>query len=898
MKNLKKVLALVLAVVMIMGTVAVASAKDYKDVKSYDEYAAAIDILSSLNILDGFEDGEFKADETLNRAQAAKIVALVHNAATTGTIKGAEKIADLYANAQNPFVDCNDSWALPYINYCRITGLADGMTATTYEPTRKLTGVQWLKLMLTTLGFDTAKEGYTGTGWDVNVLNRANEIGLLNGLADGWKGIDNIKRGEAAQILVNALQKYLVEYGQLIKSYGDTTKGTQDKPIKASFVSNEQVNKTGTTLGGKMNVTIVRMYDVFGRPGMKWAYGAWSKFYMDAPLASYTTAVSDCDLLVAAGYDRNSKETMTYDEFVNGQLTTNKKLTHVGKACYGTAHGDTGALVQLFKVDGNYIVTRIDTYLTKVTAVATNAAHGNNGGSSTFTVYPAYASKFDNNTSTYTISGLYSYARNSYVLAYVSLDVAKAGTAYAGKIYTADTVVATSATETASSGVYGITEYTNTAFVPVKVAESKAQKLTGRALNGASAAGTTTSYVTGAQLTVDGTQTPTAAKYGLDEANVDGTPFDAINGTYTFFRDQYDNLIGDTKIGTEYSYGVVTGIVWITNGASYSDAQYASAGFVKAGAEEVTDVKVVKAGINGAAVKDLAGTESAVEGSIVAGTVSTVKTLNNYYTNNFTGNKLAVVKYSESDGSYTLHYNDSTVFDMTTATEISATKPMIETGFIADENTVFTVRTGANTYKSFTGIKNVPTIKNADIVAVRETESSFVSFVYVDARNAIFAGSSTVAYVYAPAVTYEENGTYYTYHNIFINGEKTSINVPKSINGVEQNYLFTTVSGLYKLGYNADATQVISVENINSTMVSDVIASVSGYVVRAKSDQAKSFNAENAKIYFLVELGSSIVDVEVKTVEDLAGAVGCTFEYTYSTNAWNADVVYVHVPLD
>ena len=151
MKNLKKVLALVLAVVMIMGVVSVASAKTYKDAdaEAFKNYADAIDALSSLNILDGFEDGEFKADRTFNRAQAAKIVAIVHNAATNGKIKDQTAISALYSNAQNPFVDCNNSWALPYINYCRITGLADGMTATTYAPKRELTGVQWLKLMLT-----------------------------------------------------------------------------------------------------------------------------------------------------------------------------------------------------------------------------------------------------------------------------------------------------------------------------------------------------------------------------------------------------------------------------------------------------------------------------------------------------------------------------------------------------------------------------------------------------------------------------------------------------------------------------------------------------------------------------------------------------------------------------
>ena len=885
MKNLKKVLALVLAVVMIMGTVAVASAKDYKDVKSSDNYAEAIDILSTLGILDGFEDGTFKADGKLTRAQAAKIVAIVHNAATTGTIKGAAAVADLYSNAQNSFVDCNDSWALPFINYCRITGLADGMTKTTYAPNRQLTGVQWLKLMLTTLNFDTAKEGYTGTGWDVNVLNRANEIGLTAGLAKGWKGIAEVTRGEAAQILVNALKACLVEYGQLIKNYPTTGTATATHPWKAAFVSNEQVNKTDMRLAEKMGVSITRMYDVFGRPGYLWSYKtAWSKFYMDAPLASFTTATTACDILVGAGIAKNSTKAMTFDYFLDGQLVKTATYTHVNKACEANALvlGDTGALLQVFSNgSNNVIVTCINTRLAKITNVNTNAKHGNLGGHTDLTLYTG--NKFANTTGNYSIAGMTEYAKG-YVLTYASLiESVRLSAPYAGNIYTGDAVVETSATSTESHTVY----HNNPGyFVVVKAAESKDQKLTGRALS------------TTAMLTVDGVKTPTAAMYVLDEGNVQATA--TVGKTLTFFRDQYDNLIGDKEIGTEYSYGVVTGIVWITNGASYSDAQFASAGFVAAGANEATDIKVVKAGLTEANVDALAGTESGVQGSIANHTVATVKAQNNYYTNNFAGNNYAVVKYTESDGSYTLIYNDPTVTTLTTTT-VDATKPMLEAGYIADENTVFTVRTGANTYVSYTGIKNVPTIKNAIVVAVRESATSFVSFVYVDARNAIFAGSSTVAYVYAPAVSYEEKDVYYTYDGLFINGEKTSINVPKTLVGANPAALFgTTGTGLYKLGYNADASQVISVDPITTGIITDTIKSVSGYVVRA-TDDAKSFNAENAKVYFLITdvvNGNAIVDVEVKTVEDLAGVVGATFEYTYSTNAWNADVVYVHVAMD
>ena len=434
MKNLKKVLALVLAVVMIMGVVTVASAKTYKDAdaEAFKNYADAIDALSSLNILDGFEDGEFKADRTFNRAQAAKIVAIVHNAATNGKIKGQDAISALYSNAQNPFVDCNTSWALPYINYCRITGLADGMTATTYAPKRELTGVQWLKLMLTTLNFDTAKEGYTGTGWDVNVLNRANEVGLTAGLADGWKAIAPIKRGEAAQILYNALTKYLVEYGQKVKNnYVDDK--TLGKYYNYSFISNEQVAKSGYTLGGKMGISITRTTDSFRRPGYTWSYGSWAAFYMDKPLNSYTTAVTACDILKNdIGIAETSTKTVELNGHVNGEIKTSTadgawantyatELKVDDKATKGTAlnyfavdghkfaygtgveagitlqhkkdkscqtigvtsantetnwqsaqFGGQGDLTQVFETEDGYVITVIHTFLAKVTAVNLN----------------------------------------------------------------------------------------------------------------------------------------------------------------------------------------------------------------------------------------------------------------------------------------------------------------------------------------------------------------------------------------------------------------------------------------------------------------------------------------------------------------------------------------------
>lgn len=583
MKNLKKVLALVLAVVMVLGLIATTSAKTYKDAdkEAYKTYADAIDALSSLKILDGFEDGEFKADRTFNRAQAAKIVAIVHNAATNGKIKDQTAISALYSNAQNPFVDCNTSWALPYINYCRITGLADGMTATTYAPKRELTGVQWLKLMLTTLNFDTAKEGYTGTGWDVNVLNRANEVGLTAGLADGWKAIAPIKRGEAAQILYNALTKYLVEYGQLVKNNYDIT----GRYYKTAFISNEQVAKSGFTLGAKMGISITRATDDFRRPGYAWSYGSWSAFYMDTPVNSYTTAVTMCDILKndmkvpenkttpvdLNGYVNGvTKDTATvkatqtgtlmggdytalnyyavdgfkYTTYTTGSYVTlqhdNKKVCQTEKGNWkAPIFGGQGDLTQVFQTEDGWVVTVIHTFLANVEEVYKNNKYSHaTGETAKLKVYVD------------TVADGPAYSDDYY---YAEVNTTNVSFAKGTKVLVTSSFKKTEATNT-QEGAMALNvdpkdrnnsrQYVNSAVVTVAAAESKTGKLTGAS-----------DYTYPETVSIDGTKYNTNCRFVLGKEAAMNIKNDGK--TYTFYLDTYGNVIGRVANTDVKSYVVL-----------------------------------------------------------------------------------------------------------------------------------------------------------------------------------------------------------------------------------------------------------------------------------------------------------------------------------------------------
>ena len=68
MKNLKKVLALVLAFACAFTMFAGAAFTDSADIKATE----AVDMLTALGVIDGFEDGSFQPNGTVTRAQRQK----------------------------------------------------------------------------------------------------------------------------------------------------------------------------------------------------------------------------------------------------------------------------------------------------------------------------------------------------------------------------------------------------------------------------------------------------------------------------------------------------------------------------------------------------------------------------------------------------------------------------------------------------------------------------------------------------------------------------------------------------------------------------------------------------------------------------------------------------------
>ncbi len=210
MRNLKKILALVLALIMSLSLMATAGAGSFQDVTDDNPYKTAIDILDELKVFQGFEDGTFKPTDTLNRAQAAVLVYRI----ATGDVEN--KYLDNYTfMQQSKFTDLDGyNWAKGYINYCQNAGIVVGTSATTFDPGAKVTGYQLLVMLLRTLGYGKAGEFADPKGWELKTATIAESEGITKNVTGGDFGAP-APRQMVAEILFRGLLHDTVEYSPL-----------------------------------------------------------------------------------------------------------------------------------------------------------------------------------------------------------------------------------------------------------------------------------------------------------------------------------------------------------------------------------------------------------------------------------------------------------------------------------------------------------------------------------------------------------------------------------------------------------------------------------------------------------------------------------------------------------
>ena len=253
---MKKFLSLVLALVMTMSLVTVsAGAKDYADADKIT-YVEAVDVLSTLGVLEGDANG-FRPNDTLKRSEAAKIICALNLTPKTA--------AKLSADSA-PFADVAKShWAAGYIAEGVASGIIAGVGGNMFAPDAELTGYAFLKMLLVSLGYDATVENLTGANWSINVAKLADELELTKG-NDEFVGSAAVTREEAALYALNTLQAKTVTYNN---------KGTQitvDGVVISTGASAAEEGKTYMAENYKKLDVDTKDYDAVGRPSNTWTY--------------------------------------------------------------------------------------------------------------------------------------------------------------------------------------------------------------------------------------------------------------------------------------------------------------------------------------------------------------------------------------------------------------------------------------------------------------------------------------------------------------------------------------------------------------------------------------------------------------------------------------------------
>lgn len=191
-KNLKKVISSVAALTMVASSVA-AFAVDFPDVESTASYAQAVQELSALDVISGYDDGTFGPDKLVTRAEITKMIvdALAERSSAEASTEST-KFADVSA----------DHWAKGYINQGVANGFIAGMSDTEFDPDANVTYVQAQKMLVSAIGYETYAQAQGG--WPTGYKTYAASLDITKGIS-GITDNTELTRAQVAQMIDNAM---------------------------------------------------------------------------------------------------------------------------------------------------------------------------------------------------------------------------------------------------------------------------------------------------------------------------------------------------------------------------------------------------------------------------------------------------------------------------------------------------------------------------------------------------------------------------------------------------------------------------------------------------------------------------------------------------------------------
>ena len=740
---MKKLLALVLALVMTMSLVTISNAA-FKDADKID-YKEAVDVMNAVGVFVGDEKGNFNAKENLTREQAAKIIAY---------LELGSKAADALVGS-NIFTDVAATrWSAGFVGYCAQAGVVSGNGDGTFSPAGELTALQFGKMLLVELGYDAKAAGMVGADWAINTSKLIATTKLMNGIDGSVNQV--ITREKAAQMALNALKTPTVEYttkgsnitvnGAEINFGASTPTYVTNTVAKQQTISKDKLTNSDDytiELGEKLYPDLKLSSDegdAFGRPANKWTWknedvGTYAN--TGDLLATYTKKVSKADLYslvgssVVSDLKSDKADTGVLTVYENGAKVKAPVVdTYFEKNASGAAGiSGNGVLTEVYLDNSNNVtIVFVNTYLAKATGDYNTKKETLN---IEFVEINDDNSKVPAGTTT-TIDNddldVADYKEDDYLLITVSEK---------------DTKPSIESIAKAEVKTGKVSEYTVTDYVVIDGEKTSYNKLAGKG-------------VTDVEYTINENAKVVLDKYGyiiyVDEA--------VSTSSYVFIR----NAATSTTLGTK-----AIADAYFTDGTS----------------EEITLKKVDKA----------------TDAATIGGKGNT--TGGKWYT--FTKDSDGKYTLTTAKTAFTVENTENK--GKTSVEFVSNSKVAFVTGEKGTSSTLFLVRDYDGTVTVYTGITNVPTVYvpasgAAKTVTVSGIEDSkgYAEYVFIDVPKKDFTiedvnDVADYLFLLKPTgnKTVVDGSTYYQY-KVIIDGEETTKYIEDTIvSGNKLGDLFTNI---------------------------------------------------------------------------------------------------------
>ena len=375
MRNLKKILALVLALMMALSVMVFASA-DYEDYTDTDEvnpqYEEAVNVLVGMGVIVGRGNMEIQPKGNVERSEVATMVYRV----MSGDPDGSQ--VSIYED-YGYFDDVKETnWFAGYVNYAANSDWVVGKGDNLFDPDGYVTGYEMITILLRLIGYD-ANDEISGSEWKITAARLAKDAGILGEFNEAGLG-QALTREQVAYLLFNAITvSSMVTYTPALGYVPIVWEGTAGVGVFATLglrnfgltsttsyiVGNQATGESATVLGYDGTTWNDRAYTAANAAnnesfafttGLE-EFGHQTKVWFDATSQNasgvYTT--------VYATMDQATNSSITYAEYAD--LTDAERRAYVARSTYHddfVAAGSTGVSVSPNVAQYNMVVNNAD----------------------------------------------------------------------------------------------------------------------------------------------------------------------------------------------------------------------------------------------------------------------------------------------------------------------------------------------------------------------------------------------------------------------------------------------------------------------------------------------------------------------------------------------------------